>query len=888
MGQDGHDLTSASAELKPNGYQDIHIALSGLPPRKVRTIVIRPYGGGEWHYNGPPGSWQAALERNGLARSADLYLEPDHVETGREYQLHIVYDDGTSHDIAVRGGKANPNRRMAQALPVVRWVGQDRHDLTGPGPSVGPDGLQDVHLELTNLGPKAELRAVALEGPGKTEWQSGLNPRGASNAELVRNPADPTRADVFFQADRDLTQVPLRLFIAYANGRIDRLALTGGRSDPKLRMPRVELPALLPETIEARWLGQDAKRGEVRVALRGLPSGRTPGAAVLSNGVQGQWIFRNGGRVKLDPRPWEMPLGLRPGKEPGTAELTFTPFRDEADASFTLRLMFEDGKQAVVRFAGGACDPFRGIAQPAAGSVVARPGDDLNALAGRFGTVTLAEGTHRLTHPLVLEKPVVLRAERGATIVFDQSPSDPPWTAAVKIHSGATTLEGFAIRFAGPVRWNGGVSFGPAVIGMTDNLDPPHPDPKRDLKFVHLDIEGPPSSRSKDWEEAPRLMRLVNGGGGRITNCVLNGGPIEFFSGPWQFLDNEYRGTAAGTYCHGVFVGHEVGNLVIRGNRARPAAGSGKTWRFLVLTGRGYNVLVQGNTIEAIGPRDDDTIPSHNAPEVILTESYRIRFEGKLAAVSADRRIVAVDRPQGDPPGVGDVVSVLSGPAAGRWTTIAEAITPTTYLLGEPLPEGAETVAIGVGFRKTRFEENTIDSRGGRGASNLVLAGNHFGTILRKNTLIGGGESFRIMAAPTEQPVAWGWSHAPYLGGVLEGNLLVDAHDGGIIGVEHTPHIKSNRGRTYMTFTLRDNVVRWSDEFLRARAREKKARPLRGITVGYPQSLDPDELLVVEKGDRLEAPASFRGHEALRVNAARLNGRQIEGRSYRLPASAPK
>ena len=61
----------------------------------------------------------------------------------------------------------------------------------------------------------------------------------------------------------------------------------------------------------------------------------------------------------------------------------------------------------------------------------------------------------------------------------------------------------------------------------------------------------------------------------------------------------------------------------------------------------------------------------------------------------------------------------------------------------------------------------------------------------------------------------WGWSHTPYLGGVIEGNILEDAEQGGILGVEHDGrYIKSNQGRIYMTAKLNDNVVRWSDAFL--------------------------------------------------------------------------
>ena len=62
------------------------------------------------------------------------------------------------------------------------------------------------------------------------------------------------------------------------------------------------------------------------------------------------------------------------------------------------------------------------------------------------------------------------------------------------------------------------------------------------------------------------------------------------------------------------------------------------------------------------------------------------------------------------------------------------------------------------------------------------------------NHLLGGGLAFRMTACPTEPPVIWGWSHAPFLGGVIEGNILEDCEQGGIVGVEHGRIIKSNQG----------------------------------------------------------------------------------------------
>lgn len=889
LGQDGHDLTSASPELKPNGYQDIHLVLSGLPAaREIQKILIRPFGSGEWWYNGPPGSWPAALVRERGSKTADLYLETDRVESGREFQLKLFYEDGTTADVTIPGGKADPNRRMPKAGPAATWVGQGRRDLAGAGPGVGPDGYQDARIRLTGLPAPLEIKDALLEAPGGTRWHAGLNPRAEFSAELVRDPKDRSRAELFFQPDRDLAGRTLTITIRYANEKADRVVVRGERTDPRLPMPRVSTPSLLANSIEARWLGQDdaagSRPGDVHVALSRLPTSRVLAAAVLSDSVYGAWVFRTSDRASVDAGPGERPLVLRRGRDRALADLFFTPYREETGATMTLRLVFQDGETAVAQFPGGACDLRRTCPAVAGTSVTARPGDDLHDLVNRFGTVHLATGTFRLSRPLVLERPITLAGVRGTVLEFAQGPNDPPWSTAIKIHSGSTTLRDFAVRFAGPVRWDPRTSHGPAVIGATDNLDPPHPDPKLGLTFTRLDLVTPPLTRTRDWEEAMRLIRLVNAQGGQVSECLLRGGMIEFYGGPWQFVDNEYRGAEPGTFNYCVIGGHDIHDLLVRGNRTRQVEPAGKTWRFLVMTRWGYGIRVENNTIEGIGPRDDDTIPSHNAPETILTESYKLHFEGKPAAVSPDGRVVSIVESQGETPQTGDVVSVLTGPGAGQWRTIAQRLGPTTFLLTTPLPKGAEAISICRGFVDTRIVENSIDARGSRTAVNIVLPGNNFGTVIRKNRIRGGGEALRLMAAPTEGPMIWGWSHAPYLGGVVEENVIEDSFLGSILGVEHTPHIKSNAGRTYMSVAVRNNVIRWTEPFLRDRTRSGEKTPVRGFTLGYVPSHDPNELIATEEGDRLEAPAGLRGHECLRVHAAKLNGRPVRNQGYALPA----
>ena len=164
--------------------------------------------------------------------------------------------------------------------------------------------------------------------------------------------------------------------------------------------------------------------------------------------------------------------------------------------------------------------------------------------------------------------------------------------------------------------------------------------------------------------------------------------------------------------------------------------------------------------------------------------------------------------------------------------------------------------------------------------------GNHFGTIVRDNRIVGAGEAFRITAMPTERPMIWGWSHAPFLGGVIEGNTIEDSERGGLMGVEHGKGIKTNTGRVYMAVTLRNNTVRWSEEFLTRLQRAGAKGPPPGITIGYLPTLDPDELVVQEEGNRVEMPpkAKARSAPALRILGAQINGKRTP-ESPRRPTS---
>ena len=361
VGQDGHDFGGGpSPEERGNDVQDIHIVLSGMPPgRTIAHAMFSGHGADEWEYNGKYTPWTAVLKQAPGSTSADLFLEPTRVETGRSFTLQLRYDDGTTAELTFQGRTADPNLRMPGAALQVRWGGQDRQDWTGPGPAVGPDGLQDVRLELANLSPKVEVRDHPRR-PRRRGLAVRPEPQGARERRAHPAPGDPSRADLYFQPDRrPRRQDPAddrRLRQRQGRSRL------GGRGthQPGAGHAGRPLPKFVTHAISARWLGQDGRPasnpGDVHVALAGLPAGRTVVAASLSDSAWGYWAYRAEGRPKSEARP---PRSARlPACEDRTrADLFFAPDRDESGAKMVLRLTFEDGAMAVVDFPGGPATP---------------------------------------------------------------------------------------------------------------------------------------------------------------------------------------------------------------------------------------------------------------------------------------------------------------------------------------------------------------------------------------------------------------------------------------------------------------------------------------------------------------------------------------------------
>ncbi|WP_406695583.1 hypothetical protein V5E97_31680 [Singulisphaera sp. Ch08] len=912
VGQNNTDLVSRDG-ARPDGYQDISIRLLGLDPsRAIERVEVQRQYGGYWTATSSLSS-QSLLVRdqnqaaNSWSTQADLYLEPwfnDPANTRYEL-IRIRYSDGSTAAIGdlFSTSPVNLQLRVQGKELGVTWAGQDGPDLTGPGLAVGPDGIKDIHLKLSNLldyrratdGGRSNFNVdsdavvvtmPALDGSTIT-WLAGPRPNGLSSsynkAEIFLDPTDPSRADLYLNPVAGLSVgETVTVTVGYNRiGKMDASPNLNGSPSSQLvatiaTTPDPTLLATPPQSpsvpisfsgASALWSGQDGRTAEtpglVHVTLSGLPAGWSIAEAVLSDTIGWLWTPTDANRAKL--------LTIRPLADPTKADLIFAPIRDESDALMSLRFRLNgDSVQYVTQFRGGVADPALRDPGAAATSITVDPtsisqqGQDLNTLAKQYGTIRLKAGVYPLSEPIDLPNSISLLAEPGAIFSFSQASGAPAWTSAIKIHKSHTTLDGLTIRFATPIRWAIEFQMNPAVIGSAYGEHNFGPNPKVDLNFRNLDIEYAPTTSVDSYNLT--YVRLIRGNyddSGVIANNILRGGQVELWGGPWKIVGNEYRGATAGTSVSQVFAiryGHDV---VLEANHAHQVDPTGITYGFLLFTGNSSNTTVRNNLVDGGIGRDAAVSPGgrYNFPELILTESYYPHYEGKAFVSSVSRRLLQVGTLQGPPGEAGDIVAILSGPAAGRWFRISQTIDPQNYLLDGDLPAGDYAVSITRGFVNDVYEGNTLDTSSLGKSSSIAfqLAGTRVGTVVRNNLVIGALPFFITSSATqgawqgsTPYPAPWGWSHSPVFDLKIEGNTFRDpvfwspasnpaastrTVAAGVLAVEHGGIIRENRGRLYLSGSVTENQFLYSTALIAGTSGD-----FTSIRIGDPGTLDPAEL----------------------------------------------
>ena len=77
---------------------------------------------------------------------------------------------------------------MALSVPSTGQLG----DYAGPNASVGPDGIKDIDIKLDGVSTASVIDHVRVTrtGPSPVYWESGSNPNGYANAEVVFYPSN--------------------------------------------------------------------------------------------------------------------------------------------------------------------------------------------------------------------------------------------------------------------------------------------------------------------------------------------------------------------------------------------------------------------------------------------------------------------------------------------------------------------------------------------------------------------------------------------------------------------------------------------------------------------------------------------------------------------------
>ena len=280
-------------------------------------------------------------------------------------------------------------------------------------------------------------------------------------------------------------------------------------------------------------------------------------------------------------------------------------------------------------------------------------------------------------------------------------------------------------------------------------------------------------------------MRLVNRHGAAGSSGTRSGaGRSSSSAAPGRSSTTTYRGTPPGT-CR--TASSRPTTPTTSSSRQQPRQAGRAERQDLAVPGprpaAGPTTGSRATSSRAIGPRDDDTIPwtehARDHPDRVLPAPVRGQAGRRLGRRPGrpgppDRSASRSAR--------GDAVAILAGPHAGQWRKIAQAIDPTTFLLDAPFPREPRPSRSPAGSSTPSSRGTSIDSRGStQGGQPRRCRATSSGSASLNNRVLGGGDSFQIIACATEVAAIWGWSHAPFFGGLLEGNTFEDADHGGQI-----------------------------------------------------------------------------------------------------------
>ncbi|WP_165226560.1 discoidin domain-containing protein [Aquisphaera insulae] len=307
LGQDGHDYEGTGRSANgPDGFQDIHIALSGLPTWKtIDWIDVTGYGAGRWEYNGPTYSDKAAFVRDAGSSTGDLFIQPYQDETGREFAVTVHYTDSTSATLYI------PHMYASAQLPVISGLVERSAGTGGTITARGQNGTaegmarafdDEVYTKWLDFSPTSWIQ---YQFPGGTSYvineykitsanDTSLYPGRAPTSWTLKGSNDGTTwttLDVRTN-QADTADYHTRIYVfanstPYAMYRLDDIRSNG---DPIIQLSEFTLlgPGSTPTDLA---LGKKATSSTIEGA--GYDAGRAVDGDAGTRWSSGQWMQGN-------------------------------------------------------------------------------------------------------------------------------------------------------------------------------------------------------------------------------------------------------------------------------------------------------------------------------------------------------------------------------------------------------------------------------------------------------------------------------------------------------------------------------------------------------------------------------------------------------------------
>ncbi len=776
------------------------------------------------------------------------------------------------------------NKGFAQEINPIRpvpglsasWIGQNLFepvDLTNRSAAVGPDGFEDVQVELKGLSVDSEVESIDVETlGGGQQWSYGTNQQNHWSAEFVRSPATASSGRLVLSVPMIdsglLTGKSLKISLTYTSGVKAESSVFVGKYSPEMAMPAALLPQIRETEARASWVGSvsasRAGQGAVRIEIDEVKNFQQITSITVSEPSGTNFIYHSGRDRHIENNSRD--LYVEP-LDHSRLRLDFIPNRDLKGHPLSICLLAEDKSMQIIDLVAGKMDLARVIPEHGLKKSKANPSIDLQLLIDQGGTIELSEGVYKLNTPLVIRKPVsITAADNSRAVLQFRSNSHQFWSSAIKISSGGVSLEGFEIECPATIPWNSEVVDGPALIASSSDKEQKQGGQSlySGVRLSRLKISSSsvlPQISKNDPIQAVRLIRMSNVSQGIIENCILQGGGILLTEGPWLIRQNRYDGPPGGSISNEVILAHRPFDLIIESNRIEPLARFGDVKQFVQIRGRATSVRIGGNLVRNIGTRDLRNGKSDTVIPMIEAGSRRIKFEGEPLYISSAGDTVVFPGTLDLEPEVGDCIAILSGENAGRFHVVRQILGKGAIRVDPPINAlnqaiNPPAVSLSSGFKQMVIYKNTIEARTSED-NHIALKGNHFGTIVMNNVFEGGSACLQAVSPPTESPMKPGWSHAPMSSLIIHGNVTRDPEKPMKFSVIRGKEIKSSENRVYFSGQLNFNRL---------------ALPPSGIPVevGDPNPGDPKSLQMLMSNNETGA-----GSAEIKVIGAVVNGSLI-------------